>query len=321
MPQIPAEQIEQARSVDLLTYLQTHEPNSIRKSGAGEYCLVEHDSLKISNGRWNWFSRGFGGYSALDFLVKVRGLDFPDAVLHLTDGRSYIPQKPPPKAVKAKPPKTFTLPPANVNNDKVIAYLRGRGIDSDIIKRCIDGGLLYEAAKSHNCVFVGFDGNKAKFACERGTADSYKKDIYGSDKRFSFVLQPNNPNSRNLAVTEAPIDVLSHATIHKLNGDKWDGYRLSLGGVSSLALISFLEQHPEITSVQLCLDNDTAGRNATDRIIKEMLSDQRFSHLKISVIISVANGQQSSFRPGPLNVPCSSDTEQGKPRSLYRLNR
>ena len=284
MPQIPPEQIEQARSVDLLTYLQTHEPHSIRKSGAGEYCLVEHDSLKISNGRFNWFSRGFGGYSALDFLVKVRGLDFPDAVLHLTDGRSYTPQKPPPKAGQAKTPKSFRLPPANVNNDKASAYLRGRGIDSSIIRRCIEGGLLYEAAKSHNCVFVGFDGDNAKFACERGTVDGYKKDIYGSDKRFSFVLPPKNPNSHNLAVMEATVDVLSHATIHKLNGDKWDGYRLSLGGVSSLALISFLKQHPEITSVQLCLDNDTAGRNATDRIIKEILSDKRFSHLKISVI-------------------------------------
>lgn len=61
MPLIPQEQLEQARGVDLLTYLQTHEPHSIRKSGLNEYCLVEHDSLKISNGRWNWFSRGFGG--------------------------------------------------------------------------------------------------------------------------------------------------------------------------------------------------------------------------------------------------------------------
>ena len=285
MPQIPPEQIEQARSVDLLTYLQTHEPYSIRKSGTNEYCLVEHDSLKISNGRWNWFSRGFGGYSALDFLIKVRGLAFPDAVYHLTDGRSYTPTvQPPPKIASTKPPKLFTLPIANINNDRVIAYLRGRGIDGGIINRCIEDGLLYEAAKSHNCVFVGFDGNKAKFTCERGTSDDYKKDIYGSDKRFSFVLPPKNPYSENLTVTESPVDVLSHATIHKLNGDKWDGYRLSLGGVSSLALISFLKQHPEIKNVQLCLDNDKAGKNATNRIIQELLRDKEFSHLKISVM-------------------------------------
>ena len=285
MPMIPPEQVEQARSVDLLTYLQTHEPYSIRKNGANEYCLAEHDSLKISNGRWNWFSRGFGGYNALDFLVKVRGLDFPDAVNHLTGGEiTYAPPKPPPKPVRDKPPKPFALPAANVNNDKVIAYLRGRGIDGGIINRCVQNGLLYEAAKSHNCVFVGYDGGKPKFACERGISDDYKKDVFGSDKRFSFVLPPKNPNSTNLAVTEAPVDALSHASIHKMNGDKWDGYRLSLGGVSSLALVSFLEQHPEIASVQLCLDNDKAGKIATDRIIGELLSDKRFSHLKVSVV-------------------------------------
>ena len=145
MPKIPPKQIEQARSVDLLTYLQTHEPQSIRKSGTGEYCLAEHDSLKISNGRWNWFSRGFGGYSALDFLVKVRGYAFPDAVHHLTDGTaiSHPPlNQPPASKSTAKQPKAFALPAANINNDRVTAYLRGGGIDGGIIKRCIESGSL-----------------------------------------------------------------------------------------------------------------------------------------------------------------------------------
>lgn len=306
MPLLPSEQIEQARSVDLLTYLQTHEPYSIQKSGTSEYCLVEHDSFKMSNGRWYWFSRGFGGYNALDFLIKVRGLDFPDAVNHLTNGIAVnYTQKPPPKIEQKKPPKVFRLPAANVNNDKVIAYLRGRGIDNDIIKRCIADGLLYETAKSHNCVFAGFDGDKARFACERGISDDYKKDVYGSDKQFSFVLPPINPTSTNLAVMESPIDSLSHASIHKMGSNKWDGYRLSLGGVSSVALISFLERHPEITTIQLCLDNDKAGLTATNRIIGELLSDKqkpeetgatngsvfshsgkimRFSNIKLSVV-------------------------------------
>lgn len=285
MPLLSQEQIEQARSVDLLTYLQTHEPYSIRKSGANEYCLALHDSFKISNGRWNWFSQGFGGYNALDFLIKVRGYDFLDAVNHLTNGTiiDYTP-KPQPKTSKDRPPKPFTLPIANVNNDKVIAYLRGRGIDSDIIKRCIANGSLYEVAKFHNCVFVGYENDKPKFACRRGTADDYRKDVYGSDKKYGFVLPPENPSSHNLVVTESPIDVLSHASIYKIGNSEWDGYRLSLGGVSSLALISFLERHPKITSIQLCLDNDKAGLKATNRIIQELLSDMRFSHIKLSVV-------------------------------------
>ena len=56
------EQIKTAKSIDLLTYLQTYEPDNLRRAGK-EYCLAEHDSLKISNGKWFWHSRGFGGYS------------------------------------------------------------------------------------------------------------------------------------------------------------------------------------------------------------------------------------------------------------------
>ena len=72
MPSLSDEQIRLARDVDILAYLRTHEPQSLRKSkgGANEYYLAEHDSLKISNGRFHWFSRGLGGYSALDFLIR-----------------------------------------------------------------------------------------------------------------------------------------------------------------------------------------------------------------------------------------------------------
>lgn len=180
---VTEKQIEQAKCTDLLAYLLSYEPQSIRKSGAGEYCLREHDSLKISNGRWNWFSRGFGGYSALDFLVKVRCMSFVDAVNHLTDSDSkavYQPVYTPPKTPE-RPPKPFALPLANVNNDRVIAYLRGRGIDKDIINSCIENGMLYESVKYHNCVFVGYGGNTARFACERGTSLG---DRYGGSSQY-----------------------------------------------------------------------------------------------------------------------------------------
>ena len=48
--------------------------------GGGSYCTKEHDSLKISNGMWYWFSRSIGGRSALDYLIKVEGMAFTEAV-------------------------------------------------------------------------------------------------------------------------------------------------------------------------------------------------------------------------------------------------
>ena len=47
---------------------------------------LDHDSLKISNGKWMWWSRGFGGATALDYLIKVKGLSFTDAMRILTEG-------------------------------------------------------------------------------------------------------------------------------------------------------------------------------------------------------------------------------------------
>lgn len=51
------------------------------------------------------------------------------------------------------------------------------------------------------------------FACMRSITGSLRKDVYGSDKEYSFCFPPENPGSRNVAVFEAPIDALSHATL------------------------------------------------------------------------------------------------------------
>ena len=76
MPGVTKEQIARAKEWDLLSYLQTYEPQELQKCGGREYRTMPHDSLKISNGKWNWHSRGIGGRTALDYLVKVRGMDF-----------------------------------------------------------------------------------------------------------------------------------------------------------------------------------------------------------------------------------------------------
>lgn len=71
MPYIPPEVVERAREMDLLTYLKSYEPQKLVHFGGNTYCTREHDSLKISNGKWCRFSCGIGGYSALEYLIKV----------------------------------------------------------------------------------------------------------------------------------------------------------------------------------------------------------------------------------------------------------
>ena len=70
MPFIAPELIIQAKQMDLLTYLKNYEPYELVKFSGNTYCTRTHDSLKISNGKWIWWSRGIGGRSALDYLIK-----------------------------------------------------------------------------------------------------------------------------------------------------------------------------------------------------------------------------------------------------------
>ena len=69
---VTSEQIHAAKRMDLLTYLQCYEPQELVRLSAGNYCTRTHDSLKISNGKWHWFSRSIGGRTAVDYLIKKR---------------------------------------------------------------------------------------------------------------------------------------------------------------------------------------------------------------------------------------------------------
>ena len=182
--------------------------------------------------------------------------------------------------------KTFSLPWARRCATSAVSYLQRRGISPDVISRCFRDGLFYEA-RHHGepvCVFVGKDeAGKAKFACMRSIAGSLRKDVYGSDKEYSFCYPPRNPGSRHVAVFEAPIDALSHATLQELEGWKWDGYRLSLGGTSHVALIAFLKRHPEIRRVSLYMDNDLGGLKNARRIKAMLHEDQRFRHIRVGI--------------------------------------
>ena len=66
--------------MDLLTYLKNYEPYELVHFSGNTYTTRTHDSLKISNGKWMWWSRGIGGRSALDYLIKVKDYSFLEAV-------------------------------------------------------------------------------------------------------------------------------------------------------------------------------------------------------------------------------------------------
>jgi hypothetical protein len=293
---VSAERVKLAKTIGLLAYLQANEPGELRKCGPDEYRTVTHGSLVISNGLWYWHRGGFGGRSALDYLIKVRGMGFVEAVEAALGGcsapaLSLLPVKNP-KPLERK----LVLPEPVKFPQKAVKYLQGRGIHSDVISHCLKSGILYEGIyknpkdKEYDgtavCVFVGRDGDgKGRFAALRGIGTDLKKDAAGSDKRFGFNLPAEDKGNKVLAVFEAPIDLLSHATMAMRGDLEFGGHRLSLGGTADLALTAFLERNSIIECVALCLDNDEAGKAASDKIIRMLAADERYSNISATVEI------------------------------------
>lgn len=161
MKSVTKEEIAQAKQMDLLTYLASYQPQELVKVGRHEYKTRTHDSLRISeNGKWNWCSQGFGGTTALNYLIRVQGMDFVSAVRHLCELEplplsvfQQVAREPNGSQLK----RPFTAPLPDAGYESVAAYLRGRGIRSKVLRYCLQEGLLYQTTRAgyKNCVFVG----------------------------------------------------------------------------------------------------------------------------------------------------------------------
>ena len=79
---------------------------------------------------------------------------------------------------------------------------------------------------------MGYDKDgKARSGALRSTVSSYKGELTGSDKHFSFFLE-GKPNAEHIHVFESAIDLLSFATLALLAGRDWKSETyLSLAGV------------------------------------------------------------------------------------------
>ena len=289
MPYIPPEAIEQAKKIDLLTYLQTCEPHELVRISDQVYSTKTHDSLKISNGKWMWWSRRIGGKTALDYLIKVKGMPFLGAVQLLTKQAAGMPPVPAPRGHDPPKEKTLVLPPPYPHSTCVMEYLRSRGIDTVLIRSCLEAGRIYESHNQTpsgrtfvNAVFVGFDAKGIpRYASLRGVRSAFKGEAIGSDKHYAFSL-PANRQAKGLHLFESAIDLLSYATLLKRTGHDWQRCNLlSLAGIYQpkkqleesrlpAALTQYLKDYPHIRQIKLHLDNDHAGRAAAQAILTVM---------------------------------------------------
>lgn len=282
---IPPELMKKAKEMDLLTYLKNYEPNELVKVSNNEYTTKTHDSLRISNGLWNWCSAGIGGKNAMDYLERVCNIPYPKTA-EIVLGKMQIQTPIYVEKQEKKQEKKLILPEKYHNENRVKEYLKSRGIDEEIIEKCIKNKLIYEEKYYHNVVFLGYDENKIpRYAGCRSTDErNFKNDATGSNKAYSFKLE-SQEKTDTIFIFEGAIDVLSYATFFKLYGQKWENKTMiSLAGVYQpskiieeskipLTIKNYLENHKEIKRIILCLDNDSAGRKAT-KALKTVLSKQ-----------------------------------------------
>ena len=169
--------IERAKNTDMIALLESEEGFSFKSTyGEREFKCIEHNSLVVNGNRrrWYWTSRQVGGNNAIDYLVKIRGMNFRDAVLHLVGDREQTAYMPIRKAVTenvsvSKPvrfvlPEQAHFPDGRRNYSNIIAYLnKGRGIDMNIINALIASGQIYQGVQYNGLHIVGYNDEGMAF--------------------------------------------------------------------------------------------------------------------------------------------------------------
>lgn len=263
------EQKQRANSVELEDFLERQGEQLIR-SGRDKR-LKSDRSITVRGNRWFDHSTEKGGL-AIDFVQKFYGVSFQEAVVLLLGGEKGIEFKQTSKSTDEQEKKRFVLPEANSDMRRVFAYLiKQRFIDRNVLACFAREKLLFEDAKYHNAVFVGFDEKGvARHAHRKSTAtgSGFRINVEGSNPAYSFHYISKNSHPHTLFVFEAPIDLLSYISLHPQN---WENSSyVALNGVSGQPILKLLELYPQLQRVSLCLDNDKAGLKAAGRIHKTM---------------------------------------------------
>lgn len=276
------EELAIAKSVDL-TAVVSNLGYTVKRVGK-HYTLKEMDSIRIYD-KSHWFrwsrqyERGNNGGSQIDFLRVFCNMDVKTAVFWLLDFAGYrgrsAEKKPQLKhqvKVKTEEQKPFVLPVASHNNVYLYSYLKeNRGIRKDVIDYFVSQSLIYESRHYHNIVFKGNDKSGiTRFASMRGVFDkdgnTFKCDVAGNDKNYGFNVV--NDGSEELIVFEAAIDLMSYVDIF----NDFDSNKLALGMLADAPIETFIKEHPQITFIKFCLDQDEPGRKAADELMKKYYS-------------------------------------------------
>ena len=261
------EEKERANAASIADYLTAH-GESVRRAGR-EY-VWDAPSGKVSIHGAEWYSQyeQVGG-GAVNFVRKFYGLSYPEAVRSLLGSHAGAEVRQERKEPVAEERKPFVLPPKNPDMRRVYGYLIGeRLIDRDVLTRFVRDGLIYEDAEYHNAVFVGNNPDGVPcHAQKRSTSpvSDFKGNLTGSIAEYSFHFVGE---SECLFVFEAPIDMLAYISMNKSGWEKHS--YVALCSTADRAALQMLKDHPNLKTVFLCLDHDSAGIEGCYRLAESI---------------------------------------------------
>lgn len=275
---------ERARQTDLVSLLKS-QGETVKRSGSEYEWKDGSQKVTIRGNLWFHQYDRVGG-DAIDFVRRFYNKSYVKAMEFLLGNNSGTLVTSPPIIKEKKP---FKLPQRNDNMRRVFAYLNiTRGIDKEVLYAFMHRNMIYESAKYHNAVFVGFDKDvNPRHASMRGTGtkSTYKGNAPNSQPEYSFhwqaELAPNSHTndiknyeygrlrpSNKLYLFEAPIDMLSFISMHK---DNWKNHNYAAScSVSDRVLFRCLKDNPHIEKVYICFDNDKPGQVAAYRIGRKL---------------------------------------------------
>jgi hypothetical protein len=194
--------IEELRQLDLATvcqFLGLEQDTNDKKQ-------FKNDGFRINVTGFKWYDHAAqkGGGGAIDLTMHIKNLSFMGACSLLGGVSGELPT-----ATKT-PKETATKPPEADNSHllAVMAYLTDkRGLNADLVRWCIDKGLIY-ADTRRNCVFrYGMIGAEL-----RGTGAVQWRSVYGTIEQ-GFILPA--VAAVGVAVLESAIDALSYRQLHR----------------------------------------------------------------------------------------------------------
>lgn len=280
------EQIEQANNINLEEYL-IHRGEKLKRTGKESRFYYrdsggEHDSISVCGNRWYDHKNQTGGYP-VKFLQEFYGLNFREAVQELLNEEmpayyegNFVSNKSNGVECLRQEKTEFVLPERAQNMNRLFAYLlQARFLSRDVVKAFVDAGLLYQEGKHHNIVFVGMDAEgrpkSASLKSSSSGAKGFRQTVSGSDPRYGFCWRGGG---ERLFVFEAAVDLLSFLTLYPKD---WQGQNyIALDGLSPKAMLRFLQERENISEIYLCLDNDPAGIEASDKC-KDLLLERGYA--------------------------------------------